>query len=128
MPVETRWLIEKRVCYQRVFGDTTLEDVIQTIEAAEHWASEGVPPVHFIVDVAEVKTYPPLMNMLRVLRPTSFPNVAWSVLVVRHPQLRFIATMLTQLTGKRYHTVATVEAALQFLASQDISLPTSTTL
>ncbi len=126
MPVETRWMIEKRICYQRIFGEVALKEVTQAVEAAALYAADGRPPVYFIVDVTELQSYPPLASVLRVMPHTSPPNVNCSVLVVHHPLLRFMGTLLTQLSGMRYHTVVTVHEALQFLYRRDSTLPTNT--
>lgn len=122
MPVETSWLVEKRSCYRRIFGDVMLEQVTQAVNEAAQWAGNGCPPVYFIVDVTDIQNYPPLPAVMRIMPRSSHPHVAWSVLVVSHPFLLFMGTLLTQWAQMRYHTVSSVPKAIEFLTSRDHTL------
>jgi hypothetical protein len=125
MAVETRWLLEKRILYQRFSGELTVDDFRQSIEEAGAFIAQGVPLVHAIADLLQVRKWPSLFEMNRIARRSPYPGIGWTVVVVSNPALRFVASILIQFTMANYKMAASVDEALRFLAERDNTLDMS---
>ncbi|MBZ0282014.1 MAG: hypothetical protein K8L97_14845 [Anaerolineae bacterium] len=122
MPVETRWYVDKRILYQRFYGDITLEDFKQSVEAVGAFVAEGHPLVHAIADVLDVEKWPPLTKLSKFAPRQGFPGMGWTLIIVSSPALRFVTGLLVQFTMSNFRMAATLNEALEFLTERDNTL------
>ena len=121
MAVQVSWHEEGRVIYQRFQGALEMADVETVTRALEQRATNGLPPVHAIVDVRLVTDFPVSFDELNRLKiAADIPG--WMVVIGLHPAVRSVARMMSWMRGVQYRPVSTLEDAVQFLARQDSSL------
>jgi hypothetical protein len=123
MGFEASWLIEKRVALVSFSGVVTVEDAAAATQASIRLISEGTAPVHMINDTTDVEKFPPLLELREVGARESHPNTGWTVMVVTHPVLRFIVSILLQLARTKYRLAGTRQEAIDFIVSRDSTLP-----
>lgn len=127
MPHEIDWWVEGRVIHITVTGSLEIRHLANLDTIATRMVAAGTAPVHVVINVNGVTSYPPAIETyLPMVRPSPHPEqLGWSVIVEAHDAaLRFIMTILAQLLGVRgrVHSTDTLEEALVFLRSQDTSL------
>jgi hypothetical protein len=121
--VEISWLVENRIALIVWEGVVTLDDAETATQASIRLIREGTAPVHVINDTSVVKKFPSLLELRRVGARETHANAGWAIMVVTHPVLRFLVSILLQLAGTKYRLVATRQEAVDFLMSRDSSLP-----
>ena len=123
MPFEVYWYKERRVLYERLYGDLTLDDVLDATQSQRQFAADGIPLVHTIADVSEVARFPTNISLINSNIGNHDPKVfGWNVIVGTNPMIRFIVKVLAQLGSGQYHPVETIEDAIAFLIEQDETL------
>lgn len=123
MPFEMSWYLPKRVVFLRYFGAATLQDIALVGENSVHYVLEGTAPVHFLVDMTQVETFPTnLRQTARVIRTIKDPAMGWTVIISTNSLMRIIIATLSRLAGFRFRIVSSREEALAFLVSVDGSL------
>jgi hypothetical protein len=121
MAVEVTWHEEGRVIYQRFQGALEMADVETVARALEERTTDGLPPVHAIVDVRQVTDFPVSFDEINRLKiAAGIPG--WMVIIGLHPAIGSLARMMSWLRGAQYRPVSSLEDALKFLARQDSSL------
>jgi hypothetical protein len=124
MPAEIQWSIPKRVIYARYYGDMTMDAIVQSMEDAKPYFAEGIPMVHYIMDVTEVNSFPKLTELARGLKYEQQDNLGWSIYVGAEGIARFVISVTTQLAGSRFRLFDTLDEAMAFLTENDTSLVT----
>lgn len=123
MPYSLYWHVPKRVLYQCVVGDTSLEEYQALNRETLAALADGIAPVHCIADVLGVGKYPHDPEAVqRVLNTDTQGRLGWYVLVSDSPLVRFLAMLVVHASHPFLHTTASVAAAKTFLQARDSSL------
>lgn len=127
MQHEIDWWVEGRIIRVTATGSLEIQHLAHLDTIATQMVAAGSAPVHIVVNVNGVTSYPPAIeSYLPIVRPSPHPEqLGWAVVVEGHDAaLRFIMTVLSQLLGVRGRVFSTdtLEEALVFLRSQDATL------
>lgn len=127
MQHEIDWWFEGRIIRITATGSLEIQHLAHLDTIATQMVAAGTAPVHVVVNVNGVTSYPPsLESFLHIVRPSPHPEqLGWTVIVEGHDAaLRFIMSILAQFLGVRgrVHSTNTLEEALVFLRSQDATL------
>jgi hypothetical protein len=123
MPYELTWYVEKRVIFQRLYGEITFSELRQMSDEANALVRSGTRFVHLLVDLQEVTKYPTnVKDASGVINMEPGDNLGWTLVVTPNTVLRFLGSMMGQLARQRVNTFRTWEDALQFLSSRDDSI------
>jgi len=128
MPYELGWQIHNRVIYRRYYGDVTLEEIQQSSDEARAMVMQGIPLVHSIIDASEIDRFPSLREVQRSTHFTTVEEEGWQMIMGVSGVARLLVSVLTQITGKRFRIVNTVDDAMAFLYMQDETLAETGTL
>ena len=58
MPFQLSWYFERRILYQRVYGDVTPEEMVQTNATLIEHLRAGDSPVHLLLDLTQMGKFP----------------------------------------------------------------------
>jgi len=124
MPYEFEWRIEGRVLYERAYGSFSLEELRQfNEEVTVYVASSTTPPVHLVVDLTGLETYPTnLREVIGTMRRRETKKIGWTIIITEHIVMRFLASMAVQIAGVRLRTFTKVQDAYDFLSEFDATL------
>lgn len=127
MPCQIQWYAEKRVVYQRLYGNITLEDVRYVNQQSAVYLSAGIPLVHVIVNLTEVEHFPTSLGTIREMlkAPSQKDATGWVLIYgADNPLLRFVASMVAQLAGEkvRLRMVDDLAQAVEIIRQQDETL------
>lgn len=118
------WLVPERIFVFHVYGEMAIDDVAQSSEAAIQYARSGQPPVHGIIDIRDVTSYPKSVDQFRqaaaILKE---PNIGWIIGVSNDRVLSFIGDTVAQLSRVKSKTFNNPDDALEFLWRVDSTLP-----
>ncbi len=123
MPHEISWYQEKRIVLNRLIGSLDVEAGTQASEATSQFLNEGVAPVHLIVDMTELKSFP--TNITKVNTMNQYlknPSLGWVVVIGGNTLSQFLVNVLSQVIRFRVAQRPTLEQAVDFLRAQDPSL------
>lgn len=118
----TRWDIDQRLVYGKLYHHVMLDEVATFTEKMEDYTQRGQPLVHFILDLSEINQYPPLMELRHVARPFDQSRIGWTLIVTNNRLLKFLTSTLFQRVQARFRFVNDVEAARTFIHQHDASL------
>jgi hypothetical protein len=123
MPYTCYWYLDRRIIYNHLYGTVTLEEAAALEDENFQHFEEGIPPVHIIVDMADVKKLPTSISQLnRMLQRGRPPALGWIVLVGVNPLARLIGSMLCQVARVPFRTFDTLDDAVRFLQETDNTL------
>jgi hypothetical protein len=127
MAYEIKWYVEGRIIYDRLYGDLTFDDAVQTSSILTDYLGRAapLPLIHVIVDLSEMERMPLEVNLKRfnqAMQHMKAPNLGWTLMITSHPIARFLASTLTQIARARFRTFTSREEALAFLSDQDETL------
>jgi hypothetical protein len=125
MAYEISWYQGKRVIYDRLYGDHDFQAAIDGSAEAARFLSQGEAPVHMIVDMRDLKTFP--TNITKVHDMTQFmksPSLGWVVVVGGSSLTMFLVNVMSQVVKFRVAIRFTLEEAVEFLQKQDPTLLT----
>ncbi len=123
MPSEISWLIDNRVVLIRDYGVYTAEELVAGLDTLKKYLNDGTPPIYIVQDSTELIKYPTTIQSLRALMQPH-PHVE-HIIFINHPQkpgTRFIANLLTSMSGKAFSNVSSLEEALELLRKIDPAL------
>lgn len=123
MAYEVSWHRQDRVVYLRVHGAFTIDELKTAAVFINDGVMNGVPPVHLIVDVREVRSIP--TNVLEIKNINEYlghENMGWLVIVGAHSTVNMIASVISRLLKTQYQNFRTLDSALDFLSEQDETL------
>lgn len=125
MPFQHTWLIPDKVVLIEMSGDVTLDELkasaMQTLDVLTHASNT----IHEIIDQTHMDSVATnLTDINRFTRPvTTHPMMGYIIVCgITHPMLRFIASVVGQLSGTSTHITATYADALTLLAHLDPSI------
>jgi hypothetical protein len=123
MPYEIRWYEDKRIIFEQLYGDLDMSAVIEAANATEQHIKQGNAPVHLVIDVSGMKSFP--TNMTKINSVSGYlkdPNLGWVVLVGGNPLTNFVTQVVSQVVRFRVGQRPTLEQAIEFLRKQDATL------
>lgn len=113
-----------RVIYASFNGTFAANDLPSFDAAMGRLLNQGIASVHFIVDIRQTQTLPPVTAQMKLTFPRH-PNLGWAVILTQ-PE-NSVATMLLSLTTRLFRvstrTVNNLQDALGFLEGVDPTLP-----
>ena len=118
MPFEANWFVDGKVVFDRVVGDIDAQMIAehdQVISAFLNAADS--PKMHMIVDFSKVGTLPSV-SAFTDIHWTKDDRLGWVVVYgVDSAVVKFISTVVLQMTSVSHKFVDTKEDAIGFLAS-----------
>jgi hypothetical protein len=130
MPYQISWMIDKRLVYQRCYGELTMDELRENNqEFVRDYLRQGTPLVHTIVDLTGVTNFPKNLTQYGQAFKRDAEDVArlgWTVVVGANPIFRFFGTVVTNLWRQaRFRMFDTLQEAYTFLGQQDNTLDMS---
>ncbi|MGB1286256.1 MAG: hypothetical protein ACPG7F_06980 [Aggregatilineales bacterium] len=126
MPMEVSWFVDKRIILIRHRGVITQDELIAAYAQTNRMIAEGDAPVHVIAHMLKMRRMPITVRALRTSLPEINDNIGWVINVTTHPLTKMFATIVNQLVGFKFRHVPTMDAAVQHLLHNDISLQVDT--
>ncbi|MCL4252188.1 MAG: hypothetical protein KJ043_00240 [Anaerolineae bacterium] len=122
------WAVEKRVIISTFVGDVTKEDLIEFINQMREWVKEGEQPLYHISNSLELtKVHLSLGALLQLVRGVGiFGHIAWQIDVNLNPTNKMLAALSSQIMRLRTRTVPSMNDAVNFIKSIDMSLENAT--
>jgi len=126
MPVDLSWHQPGRVIYERFYDAVTIEELTAIQERFFQFLLEGQAPVHSIIDLSAVRSYPKSINQVRqALKPDQTGKGGRVVLVVgTNAVIRFITSMISQISFKnaQFTFCSTLDESIAYLRQIDPSV------
>lgn len=123
MPYELSWLLDKRIIHLRAFDILTAQEYQSAADELLLMFSDGIAPVHVIVDhldVQEIKLSPTILKEL--IFPNQHEASGWTILVSPSKLATFSISMITQLNKVAIRTCDSLEEAMSILQRVDQSI------
>lgn len=124
MAYEISWYHQDRVLYVRFWDNLTLDEAQQISAINTRHLAEGTPPVHIVVDITQLQTFP--TNIRFNTGVTSYlksSNLGWVVVVGEmNALLNFALAIIGQFARIMYTRRDSLESALEFLQKRDSTL------
>ncbi len=117
MPVETYWLEEPILFYQKLSGHLDADGVRQAFDASINLATQSpLDKVHLLLDMRELKSVPPdiplLVGQTRRVQNSKIDQFA---ILGASRLLKFLMEVVSHTTPFHYRTFETYEQAMAFL-------------
>jgi hypothetical protein len=126
MPVEIGWQQPRRVIYERFYDAITIEELTSIQQEFFQYLLDGDAPVHSIIDLSAVKSYPKSINQVRqALSPDKTGKGGRVVIVVgSNPIMRFITSMISQIVFKdaQFTFCTSLDEAFAYLRQMDTTV------
>ncbi len=123
MAYELSWYHEQRVIYVRIWGDLTLDELRHYNTEVYDKLDHGVSPVHLILDVTDMKQFPPSLTALKsTAHYLSHPNLGRNVMIGGPMLAQSFARITAQLLKLDFRTTRTMREALSLLKDGDATL------
>ena len=102
MTVEITWQQPKRVIYERFYDVVTVEELTSIQQTFFQYLIDGDAPVHSIIDLSAVRSYPKSINQVRqAFVPDKTGKGGRVVIIVgSNVVMRFITSMVSQIAFK----------------------------
>jgi len=115
MPATTEWLEKDRIVITKLFGDLTLDEITLANEKHLEMVANGERNIHVILDVSELSKFPTEIRSIKASGDAylEHPNMGFVMVVgIKNPILRFLSSIVTQLSSADMRQVATIEEAI----------------
>jgi hypothetical protein len=123
MPYELSWHQDKRIIYERLHGTFDLEEVMAASQSTEKHLNEGTAPVHLVVDMSGLKSFPTNITKLNgMISYLKHPSLGWVIVTGGNTLSSFLVNVLSQVIKFRVAQRPTLELAAEFLRTQDQTL------
>jgi hypothetical protein len=125
MPYQLSWAVPKRVIWQRLYGEVTLEEVVESLPRYLEMLEDGGDYVHTLVDLTLVRKYP--SNIPQITKTLDFrllDRQGWVVMIQSmNPLIKFIASATAQILLKnaRIRILPDLATAIEFLQDQGVT-------
>ncbi len=128
MPYEISWYTRDRIIYEQLYGDFSLDDIYNIGREFDNYVSQSVAPVHLVVNMGNIKTYPTDLNaMRRRLGEFNKSGIGWIIVLIapENPPLVYMCLGMIQFLIPRVHLrfMKRLDEAITFLQSGDPTLP-----
>lgn len=122
------WHIPKRVILNRIVGNFGLEQMLECNAAITAMVEEGEGPVHLIVVIENVKSFPTQVNEIK--RSTEammkHPDFGWIFFIgFDNPLTRFLSSLVSQVAHIQFQHLSSINDIDNALARVDQSLGTA---
>ncbi|MAU10249.1 MAG: hypothetical protein CL607_10535 [Anaerolineaceae bacterium] len=121
------WLIPSKVFYVKMWDSLTLDELIACNEIVRDKYLDAVDDkIHMVAEFKDVESFPRNLRDIKYATSiyTNHENMGWAVLIgFKHPLVKFLASVLTQMANMNMKTVADKTEALDVLRRIDLSLP-----
>lgn len=130
MPYKHEWLIEGQVIFAEIWGEQTMDELVESNEALLRFLNQADNRlIHIMLTDVQLKSIPTsLVQLQKVLTYTKHPNMGWAVLFgekeqgIKESAQDFIIVMLAKLTRARYIRFKTFNEAIDHLKRVDQSI------
>ncbi|MEZ4669996.1 MAG: hypothetical protein R3E39_18995 [Anaerolineae bacterium] len=125
MPFQISWYIEKRVILAQFLGDITLQEAEEASAKVATLVEFGEGPlVHLIADASGMQKFPTQLSLLNggASQHLRNPKLGWTIVIGSNGMIRFVSSIMTQVTRVRFRMLPSIEQGIAFLAEQDGSL------
>jgi hypothetical protein len=122
--IESHWFVEKRVRLLTAIGHLDMPTVKVYDEESRLFYDALTLPVHVIIDVRQLKSVPPLSELLKMATLWhKRVGMVVTVQAMRQPLMRLIFTTIVSIGHLKYRDVNTIAQAMETVAGRDASLP-----
>ena len=124
MGAKVSWYIQDRVVLNYFWDDISAQELGDTILQSGEFVRAGTYPVHTIIHMLDATGYP--MNLGVVLKAaTTMKDIkfGWLIPISDDRLVRFFVSTASQVIRGKFRGAPSVQAALEFLADVDPSLP-----
>ena len=118
---EVSWHIENRVILCKISESVSVVDIKAANAKLREYVAQGTNPLHCILDISELKTFPIDINLFRSDYPFHGME-GWIVLIGGNALMRYSAGVVAKFVGTDFHTVENFDAAVQFIQQEDSSI------
>ncbi|MBI1258666.1 MAG: hypothetical protein GC204_14455 [Chloroflexi bacterium] len=126
MSVEISWQQPKRVIYERFYDAVTVEELTSIQQTFFQFLIDGDAPVHSIIDLSAVRSYPKSINQVRQAFVADKTGKGGRVVLIvgSNVIMRFITSMVSQIAFKdaQFTFCNSVDEALAYLRQIDSSV------
>lgn len=123
MPYELNWGMENRVISLRMWDQITMDEIDTISPQLMEMLNTGTPPVHLVADYTAVSGMPfSLQHSQSAVDVQAHPHIGWVMTVTQNPRMRFITSILLQITSMWMRQFANVDEAHAFLRQVDQNL------
>jgi hypothetical protein len=123
MPHQVSWAQEKRIILVNLIGSLDLEAGFQASNETNDFINQGTAPVHLIVDMSELKSFP--TNITKVNQMNQYlknPARGWVVVIGGNTLSNFLVNVLSQVVKFPVTQRPALNDALDFLRKNDATL------
>ena len=125
MPYDISWLVENQVINLVLEGDVTVETITEMSQnVIQYFDSSDKPLVHLLIDDSNVSSsIRHLKSVMEVGKALGHPRFGWLIIYGSHNKTyQFMTYMISQVTRIRHRRFATLNEAIEFLHTVDVSL------
>ncbi len=120
MPHTNEWLEVGRIAKTVFHGVMTIDELKVDSEEALVFLAEGQAPVHFIIDLTNLKQFPTnLLQIKDTLVYTSHPSVGWQAFYGAPALASSLIGIFGQLARAKMRTFRSYEQSVRFIIEQD---------
>jgi len=123
MPHQISWVQDNRIILLRLTGSLDLESGTKASEATNDYINQGISPVHLVVDMSELKSFP--TNITKVNQMNQYlknPARGWVVVIGGSALSNFVVNVISQVIKFPVTQRPTLNDALEFLKKNDVTL------
>jgi len=126
MTANVSWYIEGRIVMVTATGSLTIRDGIAiSNQLIQLFESSTAPLVHVLVNQRDLSAVP--QDLKQIVKATAFmrhPQMGWLLLFgTENRAVHFMAYLASQIARLRHRRFSTLDDALDFLYSVDLTLP-----
>ena len=125
MSYEVSWYVNNRVILCKLSEEITVDEIKTGNTKIREYVAEGENPVHCILDLNDLNSFPIDFNLFR----TDYPfhdTTGWIVLSGGNALMRYSAGVVARFIGTDFHVVRNFDEALTFLKEKDSTIQTDT--
>ena len=126
MAYQISWLVEGRVMQIIVNGTTTVEEIQDQALSLTKYLDNGQGPlVHTFIDLLQLENFPINLSLLNNSMASTLQHskVGWNIVITSNRMVKFLTSLVMQLSKVRFRTFATWEEGIAFLNDMDSTLP-----
>lgn len=109
------WWLAGKVLPIEIEGAVDVAELGEIMQTNARYFAQGDPPVHLLVDVLKVQSFPTnLVEMRKLEKFDQSVPVGWVVIITTNILMRFIGSMSAQLGGAKVRHFPTIDEAITF--------------
>jgi hypothetical protein len=127
MSYELKWYVPQRVVFVDNHDSLTVEQLGNFVaDITRDFLDHGTPPIHVISDLTKMSTFPTQLGQVNTMAKDfmGHPNMGALILIntSNNPLVRFIGSVVSQITGVEFYIVKNFEDAVERLKRLDPNL------